>query len=97
MRGQHVVLGDRFEVGFVYCNGIDFKHHHPTVIEATEEYAGLLAEAIEPSPGENSDKVHIREIYLFAFDTEGNVAQKSTSGIFPCEHRPIDERKKDEQ
>lgn len=87
---------EAFEVGFVYCNKIDFKHHHLTVKDATEEYAGLLAEAIEPSPGENSKKVHIREVYLFVFDRDGQVSHNIHSGIFGCDHRPIDERKADE-
>jgi hypothetical protein len=76
-----------YEVGFEYCNKVDFKHHHENTIEATQEYASLLAQAIEPSPGENSGKVHLREIYLLAFDKEGQVAQTITSGIFECEHR----------
>jgi hypothetical protein len=78
---------DRYEVGFAYCNDVRFEHHHDDVKEATQEYAGLLAEAIEPTPGENSGKVHLREVWLLAYDSERQVSHQMDSGVFNCEHR----------
>jgi hypothetical protein len=81
-----VVKAVSFEVGFVYCNDVGFIHEHDNVKEATTEYAELLAQAIEPTPGENSEKVHLREVYLNCYDSDGGVDQIS-SGVFKCEHR----------
>jgi hypothetical protein len=76
-----------FQVTFIYCNDIDFHHHHDTLKEATTEYAQLLAEAIDPQ-GERKDQVHLRQITLRVYgDTEDELLHEIDSGVFECSHK----------
>lgn len=88
-----MVLAVRFEVGFVYCNDVPFHHNYDDLKEAVTEYSTQLAEAIEPTPGPNSEKVHIREVWLIASDVDKNTVHNIAAGPFPCAHRPTKEEK----
>jgi len=79
------MIDDKATVGLSYCNNTEFLHEHAEIPEAIEEYGKLLGEVLEPV-GENSDKVHLRQIILTFFDRHNKV-HTIDSGIFACEHR----------
>jgi hypothetical protein len=78
------MIDDKATVGLTYCNGTEFLHEHPTVVEAFTEYGQVLGELLEPT-GENNDKVHLRVITMTFFDAHNRV-HTLDSGVFPCEH-----------
>lgn len=77
-------LTQTITVTLTYCNNIEFTHKHETVKEATEEYAKMLAEAIEPV-GELSEALHVRKVTM-QIDRDGEITHFVHSGVFECSH-----------
>ena len=87
---------NKFVVHTTYCNGVDFTHEHPTIIEAAKEYTRMIADAIEPPTSERpalsggqrgESPKHVRQVTMLVYDIDENLIHHIDSGIFGCEDR----------
>lgn len=78
-----------FQVGITYCDGRVLLHDFSgskAVKSSTQEYAEMLAEALQPSVSLPHAR-HIRMVTLIGFDADHLPVHHIHSGLIGCTHR----------
>ncbi len=93
--------GDPYQVAISYCDGQVFVHDYLEAADATRDYADALAEAFEPTVGDQittdeglrlvPDRRHIRQVTFMKYDEKDVLSQHIDSGVMNenCEHRTV--------
>ena len=75
-----------WQVSMTYCDGITAVHTHVDRDTATDEYAGLLGEALEPTVTHPNAR-HIRTVSLTVANDLGEQVAQVTTGPISCADR----------
>lgn len=76
---------EKYRVVITFCDDVVMRHDYDAqdVRAATNEYSGVLADAIVP----DSQETHIRNVQLHALDDNDETIRSIDSGDFPCKDR----------